>query len=170
MSVQRVAALTAVLCAAAVGALALPWFTADLGERTVSVSATDASLLAWLVVPVSIAVVATVIVASRPGALATRRSWRLLIVAAGLASSATMLTLIMAVFPSIAVQPVGIDGGPQVAVHVAPPIFVTLGALSASTALICLWLTGIANALDDPHEPAPPPPLIPPPEWGSGET
>jgi len=149
MSVRRAAAFTAMLCAIAVGSLALPWFRADLPGRDVAISAADVSPVTWFIAPLSVAIVALVLRASRRGALTASVAWRSLVLAVAAAVVSCAIALAGALFPAISVHAVGVAGAPPVPVDRLPAGFVAAGAFAGIASLLCSWLIGLANALED---------------------
>ncbi len=149
MSVRRAAALTAVLCAIAIGSLALPWFRADLNERRVDVPALQVSPVLWLIVPIAITIVALVLRAARAGALTGSTAWRSLTAAALAGGVGCVVALCATLLPSIVVRAADVTNAPDVPVDRLPAGFVAAGAFAGVTALVCSWLIGVANAIDD---------------------
>ena len=149
MSVRRAAALTAMLCAIAVGSLALPWLRADLLGRDVMISAAEVSPVTWLIAPLSIAIVVLVLRASRRGGLTGSVAWRSLVLAVGAAALACAIALVGTLAPALSVRAVGIADPPVVPVDRLPAGFVAAGALAGVASLLCSWLIGVANVIED---------------------
>jgi cytochrome bd-type quinol oxidase subunit 2 len=154
MSVRRAAAFTAMLCAIAVGSLALPWFRADLPGRDVVVSAPEVSPVSWLIAPLALVIVILVLRASRRGELTAAVAWRSLVGAVAAAVTACAIALAAALFPAVSVRAVGIPDAPQVPVEHLPASFVAAGAFAGIASLLCSWLIGLANAIEDGNGPS----------------
>ena len=149
MSVRRAAALTALLCAIAMGSLALPWFRADLHGREVVFGASSSSPVVWVIAPLGPAIVFWVLRAARRGALTGQVAWRSLTFAVAAAVVGCAVAIAVTLWPSIAVGPVGVTRAPQIPVGRLPAGFVAAGAFAGIASLLCSWMIGVANAIED---------------------
>jgi hypothetical protein len=81
-------------------------------------------------------------------------AWRSLVGAVAAAVTACAIALAAALFPAVSVRAVGIPDAPQVPVEHLPASFVAAGAFAGIASLLCSWLIGLANAIEDGNGPS----------------